>query len=150
FAPLSRNRAEEIRALTDDPRRVSLRAVRKSPGFSDRLSRKREAESEQIPSLGLRFHPNSRESKTRSTYEIGRQARFRSVGARSDLTSISATVAQAPHQFRSRMDLIEMQRTRSRSNKNAEKSTKLIDSPPLITVWLQVRVLPGPPANQWV
>jgi hypothetical protein len=28
---------------------------------------------------------------------------------------------------------------------NAAKSTKLIDILPLITVWLQVRVLPGPP-----
>jgi hypothetical protein len=31
---------------------------------------------------------------------------------------------------------------------NAAKSTKLIDILPLITVWLQVRVLPGPPLNQ--
>ncbi|MET4016614.1 hypothetical protein [Bradyrhizobium sp. S3.2.12] len=29
---------------------------------------------------------------------------------------------------------------RSRSNENQVKSTKLIDSPPLITVWLHVRV----------
>jgi hypothetical protein len=43
------------------------------------------------------------------------------------------------------MDLIEMQRTRSPSNKNAEKSTKRTVILPLITVWLQVRVLPGPP-----
>jgi len=26
---------------------------------------------------------------------------------------------------------------------------KLTDLLPLITVWLQVRVLPGPPMNQW-
>jgi hypothetical protein len=38
-----------------------------------------------------------------------------------------------------------VQRTQSNSNKNAEKTTELIDFPPLITVWLQVRVLPGPP-----
>jgi hypothetical protein len=35
-----------------------------------------------------------------------------------------------------------MQRTRSNSNENAAKSTKL-DIRSLITVWLQVRVLPG-------
>jgi hypothetical protein len=34
----------------------------------------------------------------------------------------------------------------SNAIENAAKSTKLIDIPPLITVWLQVRVLPGPPA----
>jgi hypothetical protein len=50
-----------------------------------------------------------------------------------------------PHQFRARNNLIRTQRTRSKSNKNAAKSTKLIDILPLITVWLQVRVLPGPP-----
>jgi hypothetical protein len=38
----------------------------------------------------------------------------------------------------------------SNAIENAAKSTKLIDIPPLITVWLQVRVLPGPPANQWL
>jgi len=32
------------------------------------------------------------------------------------------------------------------TNKNTAKSTKLIDILPLITVWLQVRVLPGPSA----
>jgi hypothetical protein len=51
-----------------------------------------------------------------------------------------------PHQFRTRNNLIRTQRTRSKSNKTAAKSTKLIDILPLITVWLQVRVLPGPPA----
>jgi len=43
------------------------------------------------------------------------------------------------------MDLIETQRMRSPSNKNAEKSTKRIAILPLMTVWLRVRVLPGPP-----
>jgi hypothetical protein len=47
-----------------------------------------------------------------------------------------------PHQFRTRMNPIELQRTRSKSNKIAAKSTKLIDSLTLITVWLQVRVPP--------
>src|SRR6266702_5953027 len=32
------------------------------------------------------------------------------------------------------------------SKQNTEKSPKLLDFPSLITVWLQVRVLPGPPA----
>jgi hypothetical protein len=50
-----------------------------------------------------------------------------------------------PHQFRTRNNLIRTQRTRSKSNKNAAKSTKPIDIQPHITVWLQVRVLPGPP-----
>jgi hypothetical protein len=49
------------------------------------------------------------------------------------------------HQFRTRNELIKAQRTRSNPNETAVKSTKLIDIPPLITVWLQVRVLPGPP-----
>jgi hypothetical protein len=50
-----------------------------------------------------------------------------------------------PHQFRTRNDFIKTQQTRSKSNKNAAKSTNLLDIPSLITVWLQVRVLPGPP-----
>jgi hypothetical protein len=33
-----------------------------------------------------------------------------------------------------------------RRKRTAGKSTKPIDIPPLITVWLQVRILPGPPA----
>ena len=52
--------------------------------------------------------------------------------------------ARTPHQFRTGNDSTERRQTRSNSNENAAKSTKLIDLPPLITVWLQVRVLPGP------
>jgi hypothetical protein len=37
------------------------------------------------------------------------------------------------------------QRTRTPSNENARKSTKPIVILPLIAVWLQVQVLPGPP-----
>ena len=51
----------------------------------------------------------------------------------------------SPHQFRTRNDLTESRRTRSIRNENAGKPTKLIVILPLITVWLQVRVLPGPP-----
>src|SRR4051794_22350598 len=51
-----------------------------------------------------------------------------------------------PHQFRTRNSLNETQQTRSKSNETKAKSTKLFNIPPLITVWLQVRVLPGPPA----
>jgi hypothetical protein len=47
------------------------------------------------------------------------------------------------HQFRTRNGLIESQQTRSIRNENAAKSTKPTIIPPLITVWLQVRVLPG-------
>jgi hypothetical protein len=49
-----------------------------------------------------------------------------------------------PHLFRTRNDLDEAQRTRSKSNENTAKSTKLIDILPLITVWLKVRVLSEP------
>jgi hypothetical protein len=62
--------------------------------------------------------------------------------------SLSPTTRCAPHQFRTRNDLIEPQQTRTKSNKDAAKSMKLIDSLPLITVWLQVRVLPGPPQRR--
>jgi hypothetical protein len=51
----------------------------------------------------------------------------------------------SPHQFRTRNAPTKAQRTRSNSNEKTAKSTNLIDIPPLITVWLQVRVLPGPP-----
>src|SRR5215213_8320646 len=51
-----------------------------------------------------------------------------------------------PHQFRTRNAPTEAQRTRSNRDKNTATSTKPIVIPPLITVWLQVRVLPGPPA----
>jgi len=49
------------------------------------------------------------------------------------------------HQFRTRNGLTETQQTRSNSSKTAGRSTKPIFILPLITVWLQVRVLPGPP-----
>jgi len=49
------------------------------------------------------------------------------------------------HQFRTRNDRAKAQQTRSNSNESAVKSMKLVDLFPLITVWLQVRVLPGPP-----
>src|SRR5262245_4236907 len=47
-----------------------------------------------------------------------------------------------PHQSRTRNDRAEIRRTRSNRSENVAKSTKLKDVPPLITVWLQVRVLP--------
>jgi hypothetical protein len=50
-----------------------------------------------------------------------------------------------PHQFRTRNDLTKPQQTRSNLNENSAKSTNPINFPSLITVWLQVRVLPGPP-----
>lgn len=56
-----------------------------------------------------------------------------------------STDGQRPHQFRTKNDLIKPQQTRSKSNGNPAKSTNLIDIRPLITVWLHVRVLPGPP-----
>jgi hypothetical protein len=37
---------------------------------------------------------------------------------------------------------------RDRTQTNRSKSTKRIDMLPFITVWLQIRVLPGPPVNQ--
>src|SRR5580704_10314175 len=54
---------------------------------------------------------------------------------------------EAPHQFRTRNGVDETQRTQTKSNKRTVKSTKLIDIPSLITVWLEVRVLPGPPRS---
>jgi hypothetical protein len=45
--------------------------------------------------------------------------------------------------FRTRNNLIEPQQSRTKSNKNKAQSTKPIDILPLITVWLQVRVLPA-------
>jgi hypothetical protein len=56
-----------------------------------------------------------------------------------------STNGHGPHQFRTRNDSAKMQRTRSNSNENNANSTKRVDIPPLITVWLQVRALPGPP-----
>ena len=53
--------------------------------------------------------------------------------------------AQVPHQFRTRNDLTKTKRTRSNSREGIGKLTKLTVILPLITVWLQVRVLPGPP-----
>jgi len=53
-----------------------------------------------------------------------------------------------PQQFRTRNERAKMQRTPTNSSDNEVKSTKLIDILPLITVWLQVRVLPGPPVHQ--
>ena len=52
-----------------------------------------------------------------------------------------------PHQFRTRNDLFKTRRTQSNLNENAAKSTIASFIPSLITVWLQVRVLPGPPTR---
>jgi hypothetical protein len=57
---------------------------------------------------------------------------------------------RGPHQFRARNDLIEPQRTRTRSNENAGKSTKPVDILPLITVWLQARVQANHLRYQWL
>jgi hypothetical protein len=62
------------------------------------------------------------------------------------MPQIQVSIDNIPHQFRTRNDLIKTQRTRSNAHETAVKSTKLIDILPLITVWLQVRVLPGPPS----
>jgi hypothetical protein len=68
------------------------------------------------------------------------------VQLKSQYRTVRDQASETPHQFRTRNNLIRTQRTRSKSNKYAAKSTELIDILPLITVWLQVRVLPGPPA----
>src|ERR1700730_1259884 len=65
------------------------------------------------------------------------------------VSNVSAA-GHGPHRFRTRNDRSTAQRTRSKSNENTEKTTELIDFPPLITLWLQVRVLPGPSADQWL
>src|SRR5216684_2107004 len=44
---------------------------------------------------------------------------------------------RVPHQFRTRNDLAKAERTRSISDENAKKSTKVSRILPLITVWLQ-------------
>lgn len=49
--------------------------------------------------------------------------------------------SRGPQQFRTRINLIEAQRMRTKSNKSKAKSTKLINILPLITVWLQVQML---------
>jgi len=44
-----------------------------------------------------------------------------------------------PHQFRTRKDVNKARRTRSKPDENGAKSTKLVASLPLITIWLQVQ-----------
>jgi len=53
------------------------------------------------------------------------------------------SIADEPHQFGTRNDLIKRNEREQSRTKNAAKSTKLLDILPLITVWLQIRVLPG-------
>jgi hypothetical protein len=72
------------------------------------------------------------------------------VQLKSQYRTVKDRASETPHQFRTRNNPNKPKRTRSKSNENQVKSTKLIDILPLITVWLQVRVLPGPPANQWL
>jgi hypothetical protein len=43
--------------------------------------------------------------------------------------------SEAPHQVRTRNNLIEAQRMRPKSNESTGKSTKLTDILPLITIW---------------
>src|SRR6202011_2030378 len=94
---------------------------------------------------GARISPwrRMRRSRARSN-GLGRffAAQF-SAGCTTNMSGFDCR--QAQHQFRTRNDHIKAQRTRTRPNENAAKSTNLIDMLPLITVWLQVRVLPGPP-----
>jgi hypothetical protein len=54
---------------------------------------------------------------------------------------------QAPHQFRTRKNANKTRQLPSELKENYTKSTKPTNIPPLITVWLQVRVLPGPPTG---
>jgi hypothetical protein len=54
----------------------------------------------------------------------------------------SADEDHVPHQFRTGNDLTETQQTRSIRDENAGKSAKVSVNLSLITVWLQVRVLP--------
>jgi hypothetical protein len=68
------------------------------------------------------------------------------VQLKSQYRTVKDLASETPHQFRARNNLIEMQRTGTNSHETAEKTTKLINILPLIAVWLQVRVLPGPPA----
>src|SRR5882757_2995119 len=70
------------------------------------------------------------------------------VQLKSQYRTVRGQASETPHQFRTRNNLIRTQRTRSKSNKNAAKSTKLIDILPLITVWLQVRALPHISGNR--
>lgn len=64
---------------------------------------------------------------------------------RSSLPSVER--AGQTHQFRTRNDLATMQRTRTKSNESAAKSTNAFDILPLITVWFLVRVQAGPPTK---
>jgi hypothetical protein len=68
------------------------------------------------------------------------------VQLKSQYRTVKDRASETPHQFRTRNNPNKPKRTRPKSNENQVKSTKLIDILPLITVWLQVRVLPGPPA----
>jgi hypothetical protein len=58
------------------------------------------------------------------------------------------SIADGPHQFRTRNDLNKTQRTRSITDKNAGKSTIATVILPLITGWLQVRGLANQRRNQ--
>jgi hypothetical protein len=70
-----------------------------------------------------------------------------SIGLVSPDRSMDETSApQLPHQFRTRNDGIEVHQTLPNIGKSPGKSTTVCFALPLITVWLQVRVLPGPPA----
>jgi hypothetical protein len=59
--------------------------------------------------------------------------------------STTGTSGNQAQRHRARNGVNELQRKQSDTNKREGKSTKLVDILPLITVWLQVRVLPGPP-----
>jgi hypothetical protein len=59
-------------------------------------------------------------------------------------SQLPCTSEASPHQFCTRNAPTKAQRTRSNSNEKTAKSTNLIDILPLITVWLQVRVLSEP------
>jgi hypothetical protein len=72
------------------------------------------------------------------------------VQLKSQYRTVKDRASETPHQFRTRNNPNKPKRTRSKSNENQVKSTKLIDILPLITVWLQVRVLPGPPQQNQI
>jgi hypothetical protein len=79
------------------------------------------------------------------TFYRKRAAAQRTAAAATLFPPTFETAGCGPHQFRTRNGLIKTQRMRSNANENAGKSTNVYFIPPLITVWLQVLVLPGPP-----
>jgi hypothetical protein len=135
------------RQLNERPRKTLLYQT-PADKFADVLQRSVEPDARSGPSPKIGRDGHGRADRSREqTWEVAAWRELRSASACASISrhhdiranwaeSLRPTTRCAPHQFRTRNDLIKSQRTHSISDENATRSTILTFILPLITVWL--------------